>query len=438
MRKGAPGLPVFPIAALAYVPYAALPIVSGHPALLAYSHEEIVRAAATVCLFLVTATIAWHTLSKRSASRSVGSLDPVEGAKVVPLVFAGLLLGLVYQFSVAFGTVDWGSFQGVVRSIGVTFATIACLFTGVTRAQGVLRGPRWAAAVAGVGALVLLSWISLFLVGGITYLIAAVAGYVIVARRVAWLSVLAGTALIIVLHAGKGEMRAKYWADGLNHGQAISVVQLPGRAAEWISEGLKATTSENEGQSALQRASILQYVLLAQAATPESVEFLMGETYAHLGSILVPRFLDPGKPASQVSMDLLNVRYGVLTAAGAESTAVGWGLVAEAYANFGYFGVIGIAVMLGAFCAVLANWSNGANLGSPSIWMSAAAMMGLVNIEADFISLVLPLLQSFGAIMIVYAVSKLVVSSGTAGDALPEDANPVGPAGDQRSNTEYP
>ena len=423
LRQGAPGLPVFPISALAYVPYAALPIVSAHPALLAYGHTEVLRAAATVSLFLVAATIAWRMLSRKSVSTSVGGLAPREGAKVVPLVFIGLLLGLAYQFSVASAMVSLGSFQGLVRSIALTFATIACLLTGVTRAQGVLRGPLWAGAAAGVGALVLVAFASLFLVGGITYLLAAGCGYVIVARRVPWAAVITATALVVILHAGKGEMRAKYWADRVNYGDALTLTQLPGLAAEWIGEGVKATIAGSEGQSALQRASILQYVLLAQAATPDPVGYLMGETYARLPSILVPRFLDPGKPASQVSMDLLNIRYGLQSDTAAESTAVGWGLIAEGYANFGYFGVIGIGLLLGAFCAALANWSQGATLGSPATWMSAAAMMGLINVEADFISLVLPLLQSFGAVIMVYAVFHVIVKSGSEGAPLPEQAS---------------
>lgn len=438
LRQGAPGLPVFPIAALAYVPYAALPIVSAHPALLAYTHAEVLRAAATVSLFLVAATIAWQTLSRRSAPTSVGGMALKQGAKVVPLVFIGLLLGLAYQFSVASAMVSLGSFQGLVRSIALTFATIACLLTGVTRAQGVLRGPLWAGAVAGVGALVLVAFASLFLVGGITYLLAVGCGYVIVARRVPWAAVIAGTVLVIVLHAGKGEMRAKYWSDRVNYGDAISLAQLPGLAAEWIGEGVKATIAGSDGQSALQRASILQYVLLAQAATPEPVGYLMGETYARLPSILIPRFLDPGKPASQVSMDLLNIRYGLQSETAAESTAVGWGLIAEGYANFGYLGVVGIGLLLGAFCAALANWSQGASLGSPAIWMSAAAMMGLINVEADFISLVLPLLQSFGAVIMVYALFQVVVRSASNDASLPDEASLAEPAWEQRPSEDYP
>ena len=330
--------------------------------------------------------------------------------------------------------VSLGSFQGLVRSIALTFATIACLLTGVTRAQGVLRGPLWASAVAGVGALVLVAFASLFLAGGITYLLAAGCGYVIVARRVPWVAVITGTALIIVLHAGKGEMRAKYWSDRVNYGDAISLAQLPGLAVESDRRG-RESDNRRERRPECASTGVDSAISCCWRRRPRLSRSGMswGRPTLVFHQSSSPGLSNPGKPASQVSMDLLNIRYGLQSETAAESTAVGWGLITEGYANSGCLGVIGIGLLLGAFCAALANWSLGAKLGSPAIWMSAAAMMGLINVEADFISLVLPLLQSFGAVIMVYALFSVVVRNPTATrPRLQHDASLAGPAWEQR------
>ena len=69
--------------------------------------------------------------------------------------------------------------------------------------------------------------------------------------------------------------------------------------------------------------------------------------------MLIPRFLDPEKIASQAAMNLLNIRYGLLTAEETQKTAAGWGLVAEAYANFGRLGVIGVGFVLDCCAGLL-------------------------------------------------------------------------------------
>ena len=81
----------------------------------------------------------------------------------------------------------------------------------------------------------------------------------------------------------------------------------------------------------------------------------------------VPRFIEADKPASQVGMDLLNIRYGLLTAEGTATTAIGWGLVAEAYANFGLAGVAAIGIFMG----ILFGYAGRLSAGAPVIWSAA-------------------------------------------------------------------
>jgi hypothetical protein len=116
--------------------------------------------------------------------------------------------------------------------------------------------------------------------------------------------------------------------------------------------------------------------------------------------VLVPRFIDANKPASQVGMDLLNVRYGLLTVEGASVTAIGWGLIPEAYANFGYPGVLGMGLVVGLLCGGLTWWSANREVVSVPTLMSISTMMTLINVEIDFIQACSALLQALGAVVI--------------------------------------
>ncbi|MGZ5581627.1 MAG: hypothetical protein ACXWF2_00830 [Usitatibacter sp.] len=387
-----------------------MPIVGGADGVLIYTQSEILRSALTVSLFLFMATIAWRAVSVRTRARSVSPVESADNSKGERLFILGVVMGIGYHICLISGWLEWaGSFFGVIRSIVTTFIIISCFLTGVTRAQGALRGVSWKIAVTAICALVVIAWSSLFLVNGLTYIIAFLFGYVIVARRIPWPGVAAVIVIGAILHAGKGEMREKYWIPGTNYGGISSVTQLPGLAAEWFGTGVQAIASGDVGQSALERASLLQVMLRVQSMTPDVIDYLNGETYALLPAILIPRFIESDKPASQIGMALLNVRYGVQTYEDADVTAIGWGLVAEAFANFGYAGIIGMGIALGIFCAVLAMWSANSEIVSfPTLW-TIAAMMVLINIELDFIQLISTLVQSFVSVLVFTTLYRWLV-----------------------------
>lgn len=401
IRMGATGIPVLAVVSWTYIPYFAWPVLGGNESTLDYTLSEVVESAATVALFLIVATAIWWPIASKARTRGAGTLGEAKESRVIGLLLLGLFAGIVFQVGNISGLLDeFKSFFGLIRSIAITYSTVSCFLIGVTRAQGVLRGKAWAAALAGIGVLIGLSWSSLFLVGGLINILAVVFGYVIVSRRVPWVAMISLVILVTVLHAGKAEMRAKYWELESTSGTGTSLAELPSIAVEWFGEGIYALSHGLAGQSPLDRASLLQMVLMVESRTPSQVDFLNGETYSYLPSILVPRFIDANKPASQIGMDLLNIRYGLLTVEGVETTAIGWGLIAEAYANFGYSGVIGIALLLGAFCGLLQSWSAKASIVSIPTLIGVASMMTLINIEADFIQVCTTLLQSCVSVLI--------------------------------------
>ena len=407
IRKGASGIPILPVVSSAYIPYFGWPIISGYENTREYGPSEILLTAFTVALFLVTAAFAWRLIAGRVRPQQAVTPSHLNQSRIVPLLSLGLLVGVTFHLATISGWLEGaGSYFGLMRSISVTFVTVACFLTGVARAEGLLRGGKWALSTVGVAVLIALSWSSLFLVGGIVYAMAVLFGYVITARRIPWLVTAAAIATVTVLHAGKAEMRDEYWGAGTNSGGISSVAQLPGLAAEWVAKGVTAIATGSVQQSAIDRTALLQMLLRVQNETPDRIDFLMGKTYALLPAIILPRFLESDKPASQAGMDLLNIRYGILSAEDVTATAIGWGLVAEAYANFGYYGVIGMALLFGLFCGWLQYWSaNAATMSLPTL-MSIAAMMTLINVELDFIQIVSTLFQSSVSVLIFFAAYR--------------------------------
>ncbi len=407
LRMGAPGIPVLPAVGLAYIPYFAWPMLSGNETTLAYTNWEMARSGLTVALYLITASIAWRLIASKARTYGETASERTDWSRATRLLLVGIAAGLLFHVGAISQSLGWaGPYFGLVRSVALTFSTVACFLTGITRAKGVLRGKAWGAAIAGVGMLIALSWSSLFLVGGMIYALATTLGYVIVAKRVPWLAVGAILVAVTILHAGKSEMRDRYWGDSMRS-WAISPDEVPALAAEWVGTGLSVIASGDVGASVIDRTSLLQMMLRVQSETPDRVGFLEGETYALLPATLVPRFIDADKPASQVGMDLLNIRYGLLTLEGAASTAIGWGLVAEAYANFGYYGVVAVAALLGACCGALLVWSANAELVSVPTLISIATLMLLLNLELDFVALFTSIYQSIGAVLISYTALKM-------------------------------
>ena len=191
-----------------------------------------------------------------------------------------------------------------------------------------------------------------------------------------------------------------------------------------MAAGFTALSSGEAGKDISQRASLLWILLHVQRVAPSSVPFLDGATYALLPQMLVPRFLDPEKIPSQAGMNLLNVHFGLLSDEETLLTAVGWGPLAEGYANFGYFGVIGAAIVLGLLGGALTAWSAGAPAVSLPALFAIAAMLQIANLEADLAYLFTSLLQSLIGVLIYFAIFRFLTHRGKSSSAPPAFAVP--------------
>ena len=407
--SGSTGVPVMAGASILYFIYYGVPILRKSVTFAQYAPVEILSAAVTVTLFLVAASSMWGLVlfGRRHQPRNVSSAL-ISGTQLERVINCGLGLGIFYFVALYSGWLNGlGSFFGFFRSVSLTTTTVACFMLGYARAEGSLQGRHWALAVTGLVTIVLLSWVSLFLVSGIIFCLGALFGYVITSKRIPWAFLLTAVVTIVVLHAGKDDMRYKYWAKGQSYISDVSVFQAPAMMVEWVGTGLSTIASGEYYDSAIDRASLLHLLLRVQRLTPDYVPLLEGKSYAVLPDMLVPRFIDPDKISSQTAMNMLNVHFGFQTTEGTQKTAIGWGLIAEAYANFGRTGVVGIGVLLGLLIGCFERWSVDAPLISLRGLIAVAVLMQLVNMEGDAAGLVTSLVQSVFAISIYYSISGL-------------------------------
>lgn len=90
---------------------------------------------------------------------------------------------------------------------------------------------------------------------------------------------------------------------------------------------------------------------LVMQKTPREVPFWNGETYASIPYMFIPRALWPDKPSRHFWNKYGRV-YGVLSEDDYQ-TSVGVGYLAEAYMNFGFFGMYICSIFFGFFMAML-------------------------------------------------------------------------------------
>jgi hypothetical protein len=225
--------------------------------------------------------------------------------------------------------------------------------------QGKLGRRAGAAYLALLGVYLVTHLSSLYLSSVVTLGI-SILTYSIARGRVPFALLLGLLVAFTVLHLGKGEMRARYWGGKRD---AVSPWDYPAFFEEWAAAGLRRAVtvetapSREAVQDPLERSSLLWVMLRLQDEIPARKPFLLGETYEFILPLLVPRLLNDSKIAALRGNQVLAVYAGILRKEDADRVAIGFGYLAEAYANFGWTGVIVLAILLGALLAQLTRWS---------------------------------------------------------------------------------
>ncbi|MEO0454671.1 MAG: hypothetical protein AAFY98_11110, partial [Verrucomicrobiota bacterium] len=147
----------------------------------------------------------------------------------------------------------------------------------------------------------------------------------------------------------------------------VGFLDYPSFFLEWFDYGLKDIQKDKESQrleaatdqSLLERSSLIEIFITAKKRAPQQVDFLGGETYKHIPLMLLPRFIYPDKPVVHEGQRLMNIHFGIQSAEAVETTYIAWGLLNEAFANFGFWGLPVAGLVIAAFFSYVTRLCSG-------------------------------------------------------------------------------
>ena len=402
------GLPIFPLFALSFILKFGYPLAGDDPMISAYDDIAGLDASLLVSAFLLTGTLASYWCQKwvPIAHGPIRTMAPGKGDTFyTALIFSAavFVLNMVGQWF----DIDPGIFS-IVRAALTGLAWVG-IFVLMYRLGAGELDPAKKALFGFSFLLYLVAYsMSLYLIEVIAALTFAAAAYVIGGGRVPWKWALIMVAVLAVLHAGKDSMRGEYWWE--SDFKPVQLYDYPAFLSEWLSRGWGVLNSprveDDGGMSFSERMSLVPLLLKVQAETPDKRPFLYGETYAAIPALLVPRVLYPDKPIAHQGSHTLSVYYGLQSEEGTQTTTIGWGMLIEAYANFGTMGVIVLAMLIGGLYGGIAKMASGVPI--LSLRMVIAIVFLAVALQLDAPAGVY-LTALFQAVLVVWAMSFIVM-----------------------------
>jgi hypothetical protein len=354
------GIPLFPVFAVPYLWTYALPMVTDHPAAITYSSDQHLFAGVTVASFLSLATAVWYKVS------TIPIRPPVSYRALKSTSSASFFLYALAAYSlVVMGFVGgWFGFMGawvaVLRSIAFGLGSLSIFLLAYLFGKNDLSPKSSFAFLALLCILIVSSAASLLLVDSLSILFLSALGFVLGRRRMPWLALLLVLMFLSTLHHGKAVMRQMYM-----YGDEYRTVQpweYVGWFTEWTEYSLNSILSSDSSTSVLQnslvgRTASVHLLLMIQELSPHTVPYLSGATYTIIPNLLIPRFINPDRVGTHEGTSLLNIHYEKQTREDTYRTTIGWGLLNEAYANFGFGGSLTFAIILGVFYGGVTRWT---------------------------------------------------------------------------------
>jgi hypothetical protein len=344
--------PLLEVLQLTMVPFYAVPLLTEHDAVIAYPEAILIQASWQVLGFQIACSLG-GMMADRSTGGTPGrvwwneELIPEQNLRFTSYT---LMLTTAWLVLSSFSRLIPAELMGTLRAIFFGIGIISGFIQARLWGSGLLNQSQKTLLVVNITLQILLSNLSLMLITSLITLLLVLVGYFSTARRIPWLTCLVALPLFALLHSGKHKMREIYWGD---QGHEVGISDVPSFYQQWFSFGLAggikiAGKEEDSGHSSLlDRASLFQLVCFTIDTVPDRTPYLNGTTYAYVLPQIIPRFMWPGKPSPNDSVKMLSVKMGMLSEEQAETTSIGYGLIAEAYANFGLIGNVVLALLLG-------------------------------------------------------------------------------------------
>lgn len=400
-QSGGIGLPLLPLLAIQHLVVYGVPLVNSNEIVASYPESLMDQAGIEVLILLAVTAATWRFGMQvfRPAQPVAFALKvfATEGNRV--LNRAGIALIIVaagYEFANSLGVVavvmdilpsgSQSIVVAMINAVGMSGYFLVAMFVASGEASGSTRNIFWCVLVSH---LVLLTS-SLLLSSVINIIGAVVIGLFWGSGRMPKRFLLICAVALSILNIGKFEMRDKYWGPTDEAVTSVSPAQLPAYYWEWIghsSDKIFGNDQTNESvrdqkrQTLLARVDNMQNLLFAiNGVTNENIAPLRGATYAIIPPLLIPRILWPEKPRTHEGQVMLNVHFGRQSRTESFSTYIAWGLLPEAYGNFGsIWGAAILGIVLGGLFAWIENLTASKPLLSLEGMVTFALFIGIAS-----------------------------------------------------------
>jgi hypothetical protein len=441
------GLPLLPMMVIQSLIIYGVPIAVGHEIITTYPPGFVTAAGFEVMVFDLVLGLAWI-----AGMRMFRPAPPVsyvlqefnrDGIKGWARLGFGLI-SLATGFQVLqgmnladglFALLPGGSNSIIYALVSVVSACgffLASMMIGGKRASLLEKIIFWAILVLNG----MISAQDFILASAAANLITVAVGFFWSDGRVPWRYLVIAMTALSFLNMGKTTMRERHWGNAYEPATQRSFLQLPAYYAEWINVSLDAliennleakhgsdstASTANKNQTLLDRIDNLQNLLFViDAIETDHVAPLHGQTYAIIPPLLVPRIFWPDKPRSHEGQVLLNVHFGRQDLNSTLETYIAWGLLPEAYGNFGAItGSIVLGLVLGLLFAWIENYTSRKLVMSTEGFLSLSLLMNMMN-SFEMVASVL-VTATFQSFIIIIAASMPFVRRTVIKPTVPDD-----------------
>jgi len=414
--KGA-GLPLLPMIVLQHILVYGLPLVASRDSLSTYSDDLVTKAGVDVLFFFIALTAAWRSgmtafTRAKAVCYAIHEFNRQGGRKMVRIGFSLIVVALAYQVVIRTGALASmlallptgiePIFWAVISAAGVCGFFIVSLLLG----GGSLSTSQKMAFWLILAGYCFIAASSFLLSSAALMIITVMVGLFWSSGKVPWIYLVVVFLLFSFLNVGKVTMRQRYWGDrGADEVQDFAMSQIPDIYAEWCEVSFDTISGSGidvnrprmageeapvEQQTFLQRINNMQNLLFViDAMDNHHIEPLYGKTYTIIPMLLIPRILWPEKPRTHEGQVLLNVHFNRQDLMSTESAYVAWGLLPEAYGNFGaILGAVLIGLVFGLVFAWIEQFTANKLVISVEGFVAFVIFLGMAN-SFEFVASVL-------------------------------------------------
>jgi len=392
-------LPAFQLFCITHLFYYGYPILNGNSEYMTFKEESRLLAAYNILVFLLLVlSIYYYKGQVRKTTKHLPDflLREIPAGLALNLFNIGVFLWLCIVSARQFGLLALaGSYINLLWTIGNVFGSLSLYFLYQKSGAGMLRKTNLIFVNFCLFFSILISFSSGLLVHGTSFLIISIMGYVIGKKKIPLVTIILCAIVIGFLHAGKAEMRNKFW----NNPSPNNITKVLKVYEYWFPASLSAISkgldSELGSRSLLNRLSLIHIQTRVIELTPAYRPYLNGETYFDIPTLLIPRFLWPNKPSGHLSTEKLGLYYGVHTLESVKFTSIGFGKLAEAWANFGWFGIFLLALFYGFTMRYMAKACYNKNQESLITFTGILWLGYSFQIESSMSSSIVVFIQAF-------------------------------------------